>query len=73
MPCEVVACIVVLPMPVVPLLVFLCLFEVDIYILGFGAFLAEFKEIFAEFTEIFAEFKEFIEFFHGFVLTSRSA
>ena len=37
LPGEVVACIVVLPMPVALLLVFLSLFEVDINLCGFGA------------------------------------
>ena len=45
MPCEVVACIVVLPMPVDILLVFLCLFEVDIYFLGFVAILLHFAQL----------------------------
>ena len=45
MPCEVVACIVVLPLPVDILLVCRGLFEVDIYFGGFGAIFAEFTEI----------------------------
>ena len=54
MPCEVVACIVVLPMPVDSLMVFLCRIEVDIYILGFGEILPNFVHV--EFVFTFVDF-----------------
>ena len=59
MPCEVVACIVVLPLPVGSLLVCLGRFVVDIYFCGFGAILPN-SMIFCRIPGPFAEFKKFL-------------